>query len=85
MRGDAFAGLHTMDKLVGGNGEHVITADLTKAAAAGLTESEQAEDIEDRVGEEAKLGISKRVKAARSNKRRAIRRTRLAPRSAPMS
>jgi 5-methyltetrahydrofolate--homocysteine methyltransferase len=45
--GDAFAGLHTMDKLVGGNGEQVITADLTKAAAAGAIEGEQAEDIED--------------------------------------
>src|SRR5256714_4597754 len=60
---DAFAGLHTMDKLVGGNGEQVITTDLTKAAAAaGAIEREQAEDIEDRVGEEAKLGIAKRVK-----------------------
>jgi len=58
--GDAFAGLHTMDRLVGGNGEQVIAGDLTKAAAAGV--GEQAEDIEDRVGEEAKLGISKRVK-----------------------
>src|SRR6476469_6282570 len=52
--GDAFAGLHTMDKLVGGNGEQVIT-DLAKAAAASAIEGEQAEDIEDRVGEEAKL------------------------------
>ncbi len=60
--GDAFAGLHTMDKLVGGNGEQVIATDLTKAAAAGVTDGEQAEDIEDRVGEEAKLGISKRAK-----------------------
>jgi 5-methyltetrahydrofolate--homocysteine methyltransferase len=60
--GDAFAGLHTMDKLVGGNGEQVISVDLTKAAAAGVTEVEQAEDVEDRVGEEAKLGISKRVR-----------------------
>jgi 5-methyltetrahydrofolate--homocysteine methyltransferase len=59
--GDAFAGLHTMDKLVGGNGEQVITPDLTKAAAAGA-DGEQSEDIEDRVGEEAKLGISKRVR-----------------------
>jgi 5-methyltetrahydrofolate--homocysteine methyltransferase len=58
--GDAFAGLHTMDRLVGGNGEQVIAADLAKAAAAGV--GEQAEDIEDRVGEEAKLGISKRAK-----------------------
>ena len=60
--GDAFAGLHTMDKLVGGNGEQVIMADLTKAATAGATDGEQPEDIEDRVGEEAKLGISKRAK-----------------------
>jgi 5-methyltetrahydrofolate--homocysteine methyltransferase len=60
--GDAFAGLHTMDKLVGGNGEQVTTADLTKAATAGATDGEQSEDVEDRVGEEAKLGISKRVK-----------------------
>src|SRR4029079_12541524 len=59
--GDAFAGLHTMDKLVGGNnGEQVIAADLTKAAAAGV--GDQVEDVEDRVGGEAKLGISKRVK-----------------------
>src|SRR6476620_11115715 len=35
--GDAFAGLHTMDKLVGGNGDQVLT-DLTKAAAAGAIE-----------------------------------------------
>jgi 5-methyltetrahydrofolate--homocysteine methyltransferase len=60
--GDAFAGLHTMDKLVGGNGEQVITVDLAKAAVAGISEAEPAEDIEDRVGEEAKLGISKRAK-----------------------
>src|SRR4029078_3023605 len=42
--GDAFAGLHTMDKLVGGNGEQVINADLTKAAAAGVTAREQRGD-----------------------------------------
>jgi len=59
--GDAFAGLHTMDKLVGGNGEQVIVGDLAKAAAAGEN-GEQPEDVEDRVGEEAKLGISKRAK-----------------------
>ncbi|MEO7970552.1 MAG: vitamin B12 dependent-methionine synthase activation domain-containing protein, partial [bacterium] len=45
-----------------GNGEQVITADLTKAATAGAADGEQAEDVEDRVGEEAKLGISKRAK-----------------------
>jgi 5-methyltetrahydrofolate--homocysteine methyltransferase len=60
--GDAFAGLHTMDKLVGGNGEQVITSDLVKAAAASAEAGEKPEDVEDRVGEEAKLGISKRAK-----------------------
>jgi len=50
---DAFAGLHTMDKLVGidGNGQaHVVTDGA---------DSETAEDIEDLVGDEAKLGIRK--------------------------
>jgi 5-methyltetrahydrofolate--homocysteine methyltransferase len=60
--GDAFAGLHTMDKLIGGNGAQVIHGELTKAAAATAQEGEKPEDIEDRVGEEAKLGISKQVK-----------------------
>ena len=32
--GDAFAGLHTMDRLVSGGGVNVITDDLAKAAAA---------------------------------------------------
>src|SRR5258705_3963908 len=59
--GDAFAGLHTMDKLVGGNGE-IAAGDLAKAAAASGEDGEKPEDVEDRVGEEAKLGISKRVK-----------------------
>ncbi|MGI9068411.1 MAG: methionine synthase [Pyrinomonadaceae bacterium] len=58
--GDAFAGLHTMDKLVGGNGE--LTGGLAKAAAASGEDGEKPEDVEDRVGEEAKLGINKRVK-----------------------
>jgi 5-methyltetrahydrofolate--homocysteine methyltransferase len=60
--GDAFAGLHTMDKLLGGNGAHVANEELAKAAAASGGNGEQPEDVEDRVGEEAKLGISKRVK-----------------------
>jgi 5-methyltetrahydrofolate--homocysteine methyltransferase len=58
--GDAFAGLHTMDKLLSGNGD-VITADLAKAAAAVGEDTEAPEDVEDRVGEEAKLGISKQA------------------------
>jgi 5-methyltetrahydrofolate--homocysteine methyltransferase len=52
---DAFAGLHTMDQLVGETG-----ADGEKQAdAAGL---EVAEDVEDLIGEEAKLGIRKAPK-----------------------
>ena len=49
---DAFAGLHTMDQLVGGNG---------KPAEAGAAEivavTDAPEDVEDLIGEEAKLGI----------------------------
>jgi 5-methyltetrahydrofolate--homocysteine methyltransferase len=48
---DAFAGLHTMDQLVGaGNGED---------QGSDVAAPEIAEDIEDLVGEEAKLGIRK--------------------------
>lgn len=50
---DAFAGLHTMDKLATGNGAAL------KAFAADVEIPEQAEDVEDLVGEEAKLGIKK--------------------------
>jgi 5-methyltetrahydrofolate--homocysteine methyltransferase len=58
--GDAFAGLHTMDRLV--SGASVMTNDLAKAAAAAGEAFEAPEDVEDRVGEEAKLGIGKSVK-----------------------
>lgn len=57
--GDAFAGLHTMDRLVSGGAANVITDELAKAAAAASENGEKPEDVEDRVGEEAKLGISK--------------------------
>ena len=50
---DAFAGLHTMDKLAAGNG------DVAKAFAAEPEIAELAEDVEDLIGEEAKLGIRK--------------------------
>ena len=53
--GDAFAGLHTMDHLVGGNGE----ADGEKERAGDGATLDAAEDVEDLVGEEAKLGIRK--------------------------
>src|SRR6185295_2128841 len=50
---DAFAGLHTMDKLVGidGNGRAVDTRESAKTGSE--------EDPEDLIGEEAKLGIRK--------------------------
>lgn len=50
---DAFAGLHTMDKLATGNGN------VAKGLAAEPEIAEPAEDIEDLIGEEAKLGIRK--------------------------
>jgi 5-methyltetrahydrofolate--homocysteine methyltransferase len=55
---DAFAGLHTMDKLVGGNGKPVDGGGAT--GARNDQESREAgDDPEDLIGEEAKLGIRK--------------------------
>jgi 5-methyltetrahydrofolate--homocysteine methyltransferase len=60
---DAFAGLHTMDKLASGNGAEVAAGDLAKAASASSgNDGETLEDAEDLVGEEAKLGIRKPAK-----------------------
>ncbi|HJT29589.1 MAG TPA: methionine synthase [Pyrinomonadaceae bacterium] len=57
---DAFAGLHTMDQLVG----ETDSDDVKKHAdAAGL---ETAEDVEDLIGEEAKLGIRKIARPKRN-------------------
>src|SRR6267143_2027711 len=42
--GDAFAGLHTMAKLVGGNGMQVIAPDPAKATAASGEDGEKPED-----------------------------------------
>jgi 5-methyltetrahydrofolate--homocysteine methyltransferase len=50
---DAFAGLHTMDLLVGENAQEVTQKSGDTASA------EAAEDPEDLIGEEAKLGIRK--------------------------
>jgi 5-methyltetrahydrofolate--homocysteine methyltransferase len=65
---DAFAGLHTMDKLMSGNGE----AHLAASAAAGVSETgavatESVDPEEELVAEEAKLGIRKptRVRTAK--------------------
>ncbi len=55
---DAFAGLHTMDLLVG---ETESGAAEKRADALGL---EVADDVEDLIGEEAKLGIRKGGKTA---------------------
>src|SRR5204863_8226003 len=55
---DAFAGLHTMDKLMAGNGE------LAASAVAGVSEpgavaTGSSDPEEELVAEEAKLGIRK--------------------------
>jgi 5-methyltetrahydrofolate--homocysteine methyltransferase len=54
---DAFAGLHTMDLLVGDtNGKE------RKQDAVAVFVADDAEDVEDLIGEEAKLGIRKPAK-----------------------
>jgi 5-methyltetrahydrofolate--homocysteine methyltransferase len=60
--GDAFAGLHTMDKLVGGNGQAEAAAPGAAVQLGAATSEDVVEDPEDLVGEEAKLGIVKRAK-----------------------
>jgi 5-methyltetrahydrofolate--homocysteine methyltransferase len=53
---DAFAGLHTMDRLMSGDGH--VEAERAAAAAAGARgNGNSGEDVEDLVGEDAKLGI----------------------------
>jgi 5-methyltetrahydrofolate--homocysteine methyltransferase len=54
---DAFAGLHTMDKLMSGDG-HALE-EKAAAAAAGANGTGDADDVEELIGEEAKLGIRK--------------------------
>ncbi|HYX30345.1 MAG TPA: methionine synthase [Pyrinomonadaceae bacterium] len=62
---DAFAGLHTMDKLMSGNGNAQLTASASSTSVAigggsvpgaAVTGSETEEDL---VGEDAKLGLRK--------------------------
>jgi 5-methyltetrahydrofolate--homocysteine methyltransferase len=53
---DAFAGLYTMDRLMSGDG---LIADPKAVAAAASGNGHAAEESEDLVGEEAKLGIRK--------------------------
>jgi 5-methyltetrahydrofolate--homocysteine methyltransferase len=58
---DAFAGLHTMDKLMSGDG-HVVEEQAKAASAAASGNGDVADDAEDLVGEDAKLGLRKLVK-----------------------
>ena len=55
---DAFAGLHTMDKLMAGDG-HDVKEQAKAASAVASGNGDTAEDAEDLVGEDAKLGIRK--------------------------
>ncbi|MDX6531302.1 MAG: 5-methyltetrahydrofolate--homocysteine methyltransferase [Blastocatellia bacterium] len=56
---DAFAGLHTMDKLMSGDG-HMGDDDQAKAAVASVSDNgDQSEEAEDLIGEEAKRGERK--------------------------
>lgn len=63
---DAFAGLHTMDKLASGNGQQATASDAETRGRGDEEKSEPGaatgldiDDEEDLVGEEAKLGIRK--------------------------
>src|SRR5947209_85862 len=58
---DAFAGLHTMDELTGGT-MRKESAGAKVAAAASGNGNHAAEEAEDLVGEDAKLGIRKPAK-----------------------
>ncbi|MDT4952087.1 MAG: 5-methyltetrahydrofolate--homocysteine methyltransferase [Acidobacteriota bacterium] len=56
---DAFAGLHTMDELTGGTMRENLPAQSASAAATSGNGNSTADDAEDLVGEDAKLGIRK--------------------------
>src|SRR5205807_1104114 len=58
---DAFAGLHTMDKLMSGDG-HAGAADAKAAVAAAGGNGGSGEELEELVAEEAKLGVRKPVR-----------------------
>jgi 5-methyltetrahydrofolate--homocysteine methyltransferase len=56
---DAFAGLHTMDRLMSGNGHGVEAEAKAAGAAAAAGNGGQVDESEDLVGEDAKLGLRK--------------------------
>src|SRR6266849_5382877 len=58
---DAFAGLHTMDKLMSGNG-HAVEEQAKAVGAAASGNGDVSDDVEDLVGEDAKLGLRKSAK-----------------------
>src|SRR5712692_8862107 len=55
---DAFAGLHTMDKLMSGDG-HAGAEEAKGAAAAATGNGDHSEEVEELLAEEAKLGLPK--------------------------
>src|SRR5438034_5164604 len=55
---DAFAGLHTMDKLMSVDG-HAVVAEAKAAVAAVSGNGDSTEELEELVAEEAKLGVRK--------------------------
>jgi 5-methyltetrahydrofolate--homocysteine methyltransferase len=58
---DAFAGLHTMDKLMSGDG-HAVEEQAKAASATVSGNGDVSDDAEDLVGEDAKLGLRKPAK-----------------------
>jgi 5-methyltetrahydrofolate--homocysteine methyltransferase len=58
---DAFAGLHTMDKLMSGDG-HAVEEQAKAASAAASGNGDVSDDAEDLVGEDAKLGLRNSAK-----------------------
>ncbi|MDT5121652.1 MAG: 5-methyltetrahydrofolate--homocysteine methyltransferase [Acidobacteriota bacterium] len=59
---DAFAGLHTMDELTGGTMREATSPSSVEAVASGNGNGNAADDEEDLVGEDAKLGIRKQAR-----------------------
>jgi 5-methyltetrahydrofolate--homocysteine methyltransferase len=58
---DAFAGLHTMDKLMSGDG-HAVEEQAKAASASAGGNGDASDDAEDLVGEDAKLGLRQSAK-----------------------
>ena len=73
---DAFAGLHTMDKLVGGNGDHAMPESLAKAVGASCRRRYRRSGRRRRFGRRrSEAGSPKTFKARGSARERRIRHT----------